>query len=631
MWRPADHRPDWAAIQEAFALGSPVLVIGPGCARIGFDETNEWAKVRTRVGAIWHALGDEETGDLARPFLKRLWLERLSDRTREQHEADILAIDPKARQDKDYKTVLPTRQDITSSGADLPNPERARILLATQLLLALAASTRYLGAVVEAGGVPVWDWERVWHSPAPDDPPTVNTWREHTASALRQAAALAAAIDRAKSESRPQDLNLQVRNVFDDNDLKLNQVTHDTWHLLKISAIRDSLETLHRTRFEVNARQVSGAIVEWLSDLFWHVVAVGAKVPPSQDELDFYVNLHTPMPDTDRQFTRPHPGEYRGPSDGWKTLTGDVTQLLKAYDSGATESPRDWDRARERFARTMAASLSQTWSHEQNGKHRLVIALVSDYDLMLERALFDSLREDQSFHVLIPVAVHASPAEAEVEWLYGSYLDPEGNRAESLAEPVTWERFRDVPAAGSRQPNGPIIVKLAGSPLHDIRGAEGLDWNGEINTVALFSEHDSVRAMRALLPPAGETPRGIQLNLLGADGLTWVGRSWLFFGHRYSDWLPRLQLLFTASMLAAGGSTPFGAKSRRDWRIAIDRSFDWPERALLDALEIRRELADLSEVSEYFKKNASHDHLGDDTLITQITTFHRGVRAAVKP
>ena len=69
---------DWSRLPLAFAEGSPVLVIGPGCDRVGYDaeQSTAWQEVTRRVRLLHRAAGDE-----AKLFLEALWESKLSDAT----------------------------------------------------------------------------------------------------------------------------------------------------------------------------------------------------------------------------------------------------------------------------------------------------------------------------------------------------------------------------------------------------------------------------------------------------------------------------------------------------------------------------------------------------------------------
>jgi TIR domain-containing protein len=604
----------WEQLQATFALASPILAIGPGCHRIGHSQTDEWERVVDRICLVWHRIaltGDNDEIGARRDFLARLWSTKQADDA-----------SPPGDDDDDHDAApafeVPPEAKIWEREPALAK-ERARVALATDLLCVLVEATRALGAVVQTGAVPVSDWQLLSDKHEPAARAGVES-RKRVEELLCSACALAndLALVRKPSSKGP-------FPALERHGLKAADGRSDKLQLLKIQEIHAALRSLLKTRFGATPRGLSGAVVEWLSDLFWHVVASGAGVPPSQEELNFYVNLQTKIAETERRFSRPHPGEYRGPADGGQRLSRDLVMLLGDYDSGQDERTRDWSGPREAFARTMAATLLATWrAGGGRESRRPVIALVSDYDLMLERALVDMLGEDEGYHVLVPAVTDPgkNAGKPQFEWLYGTHEPAATPAGREIANPL-WRWFSLVPKIDVERPRGPIVIRLTGCPLYPLGTlvALGLTEQSpagveELAPAAVFSEHDSVRSIVALVPsrpsPGQPPPDGLWQSLFGADGLTWEGRGWLFFGHRFSDWLPRLQLLITALMLGQGPSIKQG-----EWRkpglvpsqirrIAVSRHFDWPEQALLDALTIEMHAIDLIEVSGYFAVPSSH-------------------------
>ncbi len=629
------HSVDWANLQSVFADGSPVMAIGPGCHRIGYDESEGWQRVVRRAGAVWHQIGEAPDGDAEarQEFLVRFWLAQLC-------EGDATSYNGRSLPKPSPRMEIRNRSD----GAD--PAEKGRIVLAAKLLCALVDMTRALGAAVETGSLPVMDWQQVIADEArPDD--RSSQLLDSAAGSVREAVALTKAF------------GAVLRNGVGDEDramlrrhgLAAEDVEDDKLALLKIESVGAALEELVDVHLGVSSGQVSGAVVEWFADLFWHVVVSGAGVPPSQDELSFYLNLRK-MPYSRRRFSRPSPGEYRGEldghgadQDGGATLRRDLSLLLSDIDSGIDEQPRDWTNPREEFALSMASSLVETWREE--GDRRLTTALISDYDLMFDRALFECLEDGESFHVLVPVVAKLDDPTPPVafRWLYGTIVKGEVGVGGEVGQPV-WEWFEEVAPVSKRRPKGPIVIRLTGSPLYRSGSVEelGLPQHGSdrikrLDAAAIFSEHDSVRAIVALTRPSPVGVPGAQSlfhGLFGPQGLTWNKRSWVFFGHRFSDWLPRLQLLFTALMLAEGAAAEDQGQS--GWkdevpanaieRIAISRSFDWPEQALLDALKITMQEVDLKRLSRYFDQKSTHheNQLGESRNVTR---YLQRVRAAV--
>jgi hypothetical protein len=684
---------DGALFQSAISR-SPVLVVGPGCHRIGFDRAPEWSRVVHRMRRVWSLL---ETPEEKR-FLERFWTAQLSDERRVPYpgEGDALPAELEGLGIRESDPV----PDYGDNDSDALGALRAA--LAADLTRALVASTRCLGHVISSADAPVSEWQAVSHewetgrdkhrraelvedarfrddlddlpglaethdasAVSARDRAIVHVWMAcRLADAINELASYLAAgavagwveehSDLLTKHGLPEaDIDGLVSSPPDPIEFKREA------DRLKIGDIASSLAQLLKHGIIDGTRvRLSGAVVEWLSDLLWHVVQVGAEVPPSQDELAFYVNLQT-VRDADvtqRLFTRAIPGDYRR-TDA-ESLMDDLVRLLEGYDSGVHDDPR-WNDERQRFFVALAAILVTTWRHEMKESiPRLVVALVSDYDLLLERAVLKALGPGEHFHVVVPVWVGAP---ADLDWLFGTYTREGGSIGEVEIARPKWEFYakqpllvgRDDrhgrPSAGVR---GPIIVKLGGSPLHMLHqrdvnhrssttlGGAGipLEWRSvestSIRLAPIFSEYDAMNAIVSLAKIAAAPGDRMLPQQLVETGLTWDGRSWLFFGHRLSDWLPRLRLFFTRhNVHAPSGSDrkrveQGGAKADQESvdvkpppdvpnpkRVAVDRSFDWPELALLNVLEIDPRTANMAAVGDFATEEPKPNAYNRDFLI----------------
>ncbi|MBF6619587.1 MAG: hypothetical protein ITG02_05090, partial [Patulibacter sp.] len=126
-----------------------------------------------------------------------------------------------------------------------------------------------------------------------------------------------------------------------------------------------------------------------------------------------------------------------------------------------------------------------------------------------------------------------------------------------------------------------------------------------VRLASIFTEYDALQAILSFAKAGSERNQGLASDVTAT--LNWH-RNWLFLGDSFPDWLPRVRLLFNASNAANRFET-----SRDASQIAVDRRFDWPEQALLDALGIQQFECDLAEFGAYFTKASSVR--GDDERV----------------
>jgi hypothetical protein len=669
---------DWARVPLAFAKGSPVLVLGSGCDRVGFDgESSEaWAEVTRRVRLLHHEAGADE-----KLFLAALWESKLSAATMDE-KASIGGLPPRLDlQDEDEARLAHYNDEEPL--------DKVRIVhLAAPLLSALVGCTQILGEVIGSGTVPVLSWNTVIH---PLDGNARRTAAANNLTRVSKAAGLLGDWSRTSPPVAKDRKELEGMG-FDEQDLRqrlpdteLGTVRLRTLQIMKIGAIHTTTRWLatscllapaaYDPAVSVERLPLTGAMIEWLADLVWHVIVCDTGVPHSQAELAFYINLRgtdtptgAPSP---RSFTRALAGEHRASSK--EDLTELIAQRMERGATGCEEEQDiDWENdARHRVARTLAASLMIHWKMYKAGKGRLPVAIATTYDLVLERQLLESMRQGQSFHILVPVM-----KDEERAWLWGTYkktkgtFNPKDLTSAREGRWLSWDWYEPERADSrdGRAPQGPVIVKLNGSPLIDLGG------NSEASVIArkaraqepsrfarrahdcsvrllcIFSEYDSLRTLMALQragEPTGGTFSKSALPFQISQAFDWKGRSWLFLGDRFPDWIPRLRLLLNAETKSPLTSEPTGATKAADGedapltdtppdeatkavavdpvevvdprevvdslevtdKIAIDRHFDWPERALLDALDVYWYIGDLATLADY--PNASGDFFED--------------------
>ena len=510
--------------------------------------------------------------------------------------------------------------------------------------------------MIGSGTVPVITWGSVIH-PLDDNPD-----RAAAANMLQQVSRVAALLGIwSRGGQTPTDRAQLVALGFASNDVSRRMTASEagterlnTLKVMNVGAIHHSTEWLASNCLLRPAEDdpfvsgerlpLTGAMIEWLADLLWHIIVCDTGVPHSQAELAFYVNLRQPggreRSPSRRSFARAQPGEHRASSN--EDLSELIRRRLERGVSGCEEKLKiDWEQdKRLRLARTMAASLAGQWKMFEGGRGWPPVAIATSYDLVLERQLLDCLEKGEAFHILVPAM-----KDEELAWLWGTYRKSDVGmlRRQDMTSAegrfLSWDWYESE-SKDARAPCGPVVVKLNGSPFlelgDDATEASVLGTPDEepspygsdkhdpkVRLLCIFSEYDSLRSLmafrRASEPVRGTFPP-VTLPVRISQALDWSERSWLFLGDRFRDWIPRLRLLLNAQAKPSLTCTQDDERAGEDGiesqengsreasglsagrvkdKIAIDRQFDWPERALLDALDMLWFIGDLVALVDY--------------------------------
>ncbi|HEX4805900.1 MAG TPA: hypothetical protein VFU94_08365 [Conexibacter sp.] len=624
---------EWGRLQHTLATGNPVLVLGAGTHRVGYDSDPAWAVVTRRMARVCAEIDDVPEFDGAheqpRIFLEHLWVSKLSDETRAEFEHDLLA------------GRVPGEVDIHGPQPDesCPDIDRVRTVLAASLLGVLFECTRCLGNVIATGAAPVMRWRLVGH-PGPfgsgvrsdrppdddanaddgadDDARSAEQARRRAARHLEVVVSVADCLERARQEDlRPDHHAIAEERRLDGvrwtADLRTQLTT------LKVGAILQCTRQL-RERYFDGREPITGAVIEWLADVFWHLMVCGSGVPPSQAEMSFYANLQQEKSDGESEgeqdFRRSRPGELRRPFERTR-LADDLRTLQRGYDSGLDPRVRGGS-LRVKLAQTIAASLLQLWRDRHRDDPEIawspyrelpVVALSPDFDLTYERATLQLLDPGDALHLVVPVW---RKPEDRVDWLFTTLVRGDGDLGrDDLTRPRRWHWYAEQAGRGDDDDplRGPIFVKLNGSPLLEI-GARppglALQELEYVEPATIFTEIDALKAIVSFAE-AGGNRASLAQDVI--TSLKWTRRSWIFLGDSFPDWVPRLRLLYGARDARTTEEGGFGAPRS----IAIDRGFDWPERGLLEALGVDRFQCDLAKVARY-PREATNLAANDDEV-----------------
>ena len=645
--------PSRQLIQGIIAEGSPILALGPGCQRIGYDDSLAWDEVTARARILSRKVtpvltrstashdddlisgdipsSDEGTDDadldeenarilgvaLRRhvAFLEAFWRTKLADETQRRFTGKLLP--------DELRLDAPT-----GDRGDRELLDAVRTDMAARLLCCLSESTRCLALVIAEGAAPVTSWADVsYHGQEGTDVETAHGLAGmHLTHFVKMTDALSG-YGPGEGQSDDAGPMLEDWGIHVEPGAVQDERITEFVDLLKLDAVHHHVAGLLASCFTgARSRPLSGAMLEWLSDLLWHILASDSRVPASQSELAFFVNLRaTGDLSRRRDFTRAAPGDYHGA--GENELYLDVLRLHSTHDNGLNDDEPLWKRDdRALFLRTMAATLRAMWRRSEDRRSQLkglsapeaahrqlppVISLVSAYDLMLERQLWEILDPGESFHVVVP-AWHSSRGGRRLVWLWGTIVKPSrGHRFEpkylighdDVGKPTIKWRWWAHSAEERFEPTGPVLIKVNGAPLMSLGDGVvtprdiGLDERsrGALRLAMIYAEHDALSTI------IGEADDVRMLPPQLASTLSWESRNWLFFGDRFPDWIPRLRLAQHARARRGSDVTRAGEEDEASeiQRIAVDRAFDWPELALLEALSIDAHQGDLRGLIDY--------------------------------
>lgn len=639
----------------------PIFVLGPGCYRVGFDnpENPGWREIERRVADLLSRLDGEE-----RLFMREFFFSKLSDEHRAgpDREAaadrlDGLVVAAERRWDEERKVAAGNDSDARDRSAQaMQTFDPWRTLLATEILQAFRHASCCLGLTIGNGLSPVLLWQEAmvpveaiagWSKDTTDldgfgtavdrlDDRGAEYHFRASRRAIRSACVLTRALHDLSEENRigrqqvgamagillPDDVNLEVS--VPDALVRVLKGPLEVLLPLRMVAVLDVLDDRCFTgRFEA----LRGANVEWLGDLLWHVLSSDAEVQPSQAELAFYVTLSEQRPPQVHDLRRPAYGDRAAGDFDLTRLTNrsqpegasanhDVDSVLRTIAACLHAQHRMVmyaDGLRKGAEERMRAGFSGVYTAEEQQVVRRtmdlqVLALVEDYGDTLEQALFDLLDIEGRFHVAVPAWLKTERGR-KIDWLLATIVK------KGADEPtVEWRWLAEAEKAV-----GPIVIKLNGCdrPLLGVQPLRGLvsqltivsatsrHNEASMELAIIYDEHDRLTAMQTFDELIGDptSTSGLVSALNTHDkGLSWQGRTWIILGQRFADWIPRLSLFTRRWAGAKDTKTPTPTNY---W--AIDRSFDWPERSLLESLDISMIEGELGAVAKTLTGTAALD------------------------
>ena len=344
------------------------------------------------------------------------------------------------------------------------------------------------------------------------------------------------------------------------------------------------------TRTELESAVLSGTLVEWFTDVFWHVMTFDSAVYPRIGELTTQVSLMMGSAEPRKHLipiSRVQRGDYRilveavQKSLGRGVAPADVSAARRAFLARLAEvshvTHEEWDR---RIQSNDPARRGPTSTPQP------AILLTTTLGLDLEFALatgYPGIR-NSVFHVAVPVIVDyglpgARHGRVAVRWLVGDFPVSDTPDRSSITRPDggrwRWLQHWGTGGMGIGWPalRGPLLLKLGGSPLHDLSSSllpkmdederremdyhqvpAGSDVEREVAHAVTLDEFDVIQRTAFELVEMGEQigsgdrvrllPRWLRLSINSP------GRWWIYLGPRLTDWNSRLEFVLNRILMA---------------------------------------------------------------------------------
>lgn len=533
-------------------------IIGYGCSLVGRSRGAAWRRIAEEMRSLLSYL---PTDDPAAAYIRQL------------------AATPV------YEVPLGKKSVPPASG----EPDRPLI----RLQLVLAEIGAKLGAIfanaMASSVTPVWDTP-TYRLAIPADHPML----PDVAEALIRASAIACELKAAPDARDP--VGLEAHGLYE----RLIDLAADLTPGRQIEDIAgnspsDGQPTLGRVYRDIEASlrrrnlredsapgEVELALyhLEWIADAIWHTFRYDKAAYPRADELAFQISLLA----SSARGRRP---ELASAAEVGRMMLEPPT--VAAWFRRYSESPSE---ALKEFYDSLARILHAEFEayHEFQRASRRVggqpdglraiqaVAFSANYDLEVEAA-FRRVAAQSPFHVVIPVnAYRDRETEPELQWLLGTHY---GGPVEYIRR---WEWFPRDRILQSREIEGPILIKLHGSPMHelpdDIPDDDALPEYVRLEHALILSERQYMDNIVWKDP----LPDFFGTILLQTE------RSFFFLGQSLNQWGTRLRIY---SHVLRRDNPP-----SRGNRIAIGRSVNPYRSAVLGAIGIQRWIGELEEIPD---------------------------------
>jgi hypothetical protein len=540
-------------LENWLQAGQFAFVIGPGCARIGWNEPDVTMAVATQMAHLFRNRSSLDEAD--RDYLGSLALQ--------------MSID---------LTLVPVTSKSTEIERVLEPARAALIRLARVSMEAVTSSLRRWHA-------PVVDWSRLTVPLAGD-------------RRRRVLAAMDDAIDRLATLGEHSTAQLQQG---DSRPEPIREDWEDFRLVFGLESITASL-TAMRGDLDGSRAELAGTHLAWFTNLVWHSFRYAAPWPPSTDEIAFQLGVSGEQVSQSEVPSRAHATQPRA------SQTQSAQILRRIYEIALREtSPTAWS-ARKRFYRSVAELVLEPrppngelpevdpFGSTTNdaglvlGDRAYPVVFSSGFDDLVERAILEAIagradgRDNRvGLNVVFPVVVHKDLlGNGEIRWVIVS---------RQVGETPTWRFIKDKLVPGTE---GPIVVKLNGDP-NGLIGAEPVDGGsmGRVEPMVVLTEFQH---LSLLMIETRLFHMLAEAQSLPPDG------SFILMGESVDEWTIR-QRLFGQTMRSVWLSLPQRANKEDDGvpklarAISINRRAHHVRHSLFAWVNIKEYEAELTEVS----------------------------------
>jgi hypothetical protein len=368
----------------------------------------------------------------------------------------------------------------------------------------------------------------------------------------------------------------------------------------------------HRDGLEDAGTEESGQlrldVVQWMSDLLWYTLRYWLPCYPTTTELAFELSLH--VMDAPVRRAELAQAAQALETENLADLSIRIKKLMD-YCEECQDQHEETSKSSGLFYDAIAVALQHEFERysaplpdgaakwgrgqAQLDPPPLPMLFTTNFDRAMERAFEKS---GTAFHVLFPViragTVRGEGGRLPVTWKLRNWFSSErAKKTGKRFDDVYWESVCPADSSPSIDWEGPLIVKLHGSPSEQPGMSEDHHW-------MVLSEVGYLQALGGSAMPDWVRAQLHDSVEPGAEGR----RSLWFLGYSIADWNVRLRLYQDSQV---GGA-----------RRTFNRDADPYRMALLKVLGIDTFLGDLNEFPRFIAKALKDNEIETSPLVDDL-------------